>query len=247
MIAIALYIAGAPGDSVAMPTHRTTRCGAAGHREFTIQLTRQLPVPDLHRMLVDYFEGAVTRGTKFLPGQTVQVGWSTLRLCERSDGTLGVEERELAPEPAWIESVDRALMDAWLQKEVASSVELLDELRFPRQDEGVLVADCALEADAVLLTRIPDDDLPEGFSGWALACAEDHDHGERSVVPLLAVAANQPGLVQFLALPHGTSVFVVYREKPDAPAGTTRIEPHVFRDGDELVPRPGSYLAALRA
>ena len=227
-----------------MQAHRTTRCSAAGHSEFTIQLRDKSPIPMVHQMLVSYFEDAVANGTKFKPGQTVLIGWAVLKLCERSDGTIGVMERELTPEVKWHESVDRALHDVWLQKEICASVGL--DLAFPRQDEMALVSECAMEG-ACIMTRIAADELPQGFSGWMFACTEDHDHGERAQLPLLAVAAMQPGLVQLLALPHGTSVLVMFREKPNAPKGMLRIEPHVFRDGDEITPRENSYLAGLQA
>ena len=228
-----------------MQAHRTTKCSAAGHREFTLQLEQPPGIPDVHQMLVNYFEAAVARGTNFLPGQTVQIGWSTLKLCDRSDGTIGVQERELAPEVAWTESVDRALKDVWLQREVVASVGLLDDLTFPRQDEIALVTRCSMEAEQIVMTRLADDDLPEGFSGWMFSCTEDHEHGDHEQVPLLAIAAIKSGLVQLLALPHDTSVLVVYREKADAPPGMKRIEPHIFRDGKEIIPQRGSYLAAL--
>jgi len=229
-----------------MQAHRTTKCSAAGHREFTVQFANKPPIPDLERMLISYFEAAVGRGTKFLPGQTIQMGWSILRICERTDGTLGVEERVLAPEVEWTEQVDRALKDMWLQREVNDSVGLLDALTFPRQDETALISECAMEADQIVMTRLNKGDTPDGFSGWMLACTEDHDHGERTQIPLLAIAAIKPGLVQLLALPPDTSVLVLYRKKGDAPPGTLRIGPHVFRNGVEIKPSEGSYLAALQ-
>jgi hypothetical protein len=225
-----------------MKTHRTSKCSALGHREFTIQLRASSPVPSVERILLDFFEDSVARGTKFVPGQTVQLGWSTLRLCDRTDGTIGVEEREPRPDVAWTESVDRALVDIWLQKEVAASVGLLDALTFPRQDDMMMAANCAVGGEPILMMRLDAKDLPDGFSGWTLACAREHDHGERHLVPLLALAANQPGLVQLLALPHGTQVLVKYKPID----GRLRIEPHVLRDGKELHAHEGSYLAALQ-
>jgi hypothetical protein len=224
--------------------HRTTQCASHGHREFTIQLTRQPPIPNVHLMLVNYFEGAVASGTKFLPEQIVRIGWAVLKLRDRDDGTIGVQERELTPDEKWTESVDRALKDTWLQKEVCASVGLVDELTFPTQDEAVMVADCAIDAPVIVMTRFPKEDLPENVSGWAMCCAEDHDHGERSFVPLLAVAANQPGLVQFLALPHDLTVLIEWLDAPDVP-GMRRLAPTVFRHGEPLPFVPGSYLAAL--
>lgn len=228
-----------------MIQHRTTQCSAHGHREFTLQLSNAPPLPDVHRMLIGFLEDGVAGGATFLPGQIIRIGWAVLRLTDRADGTLGVEERELLPDVTWIEQVDRALRDTWMQKEVCASVGLLEQLTFPLQDEAVMVAECALEAETVILTRFPLDGLPPDVSGWALCCAEDHDHGERSFVPLLAVAANQPGLVQFFGLPHDTVVVVQFAEHADAP-GAKRIRPTIFRQGDELAVVPGSYVAALR-
>ena len=229
-----------------MQTFRTTTCAAHGHPEVTLQVTRALPIPNIERLLLGYFEGAVARGTTFLAGQTVRVGWATLRLVEREDGTLGVCERDLVPDVAWIEQVDRALYDTWVQREIVASVGLLDEIAFPSQDELVMVSPCAEEeGEPLMLVRTQVDDAPQ-FSGWSLSCADDHDHGEPAFVPLLAVAANNPGLVQLLALPANTLVFVSWEQKDTAPEGQLRIEPHVFRGDDELVPAPGSYLAALQ-
>ena len=90
-------------------------------------------------MLLDYFETAVGRGAKYLPGQIIRFGWSVLRVCERSDGTLGIEERALTPELAWTESVDHALMDLFTQQQIAASVGLVDEMSYPTQDDSLLV------------------------------------------------------------------------------------------------------------
>ncbi|GAB1640062.1 hypothetical protein [Krasilnikovia sp. MM14-A1259] len=228
-----------------MLTRRTSDCARFGHPEITFHLTRESPIPDIHRVLVDYFEGRVAGGTRFRAGEGVRLGWATLLLFDRGDGTLGVKERVIAPDVEWTDSVDRALRDLWCQREINDSVGLLDELDFPTQDELVMAADCALEAGPVFMVRL--DDASEGFSGWSLTCPEDHDHGRRSLVPLMAVAANLPGLVQLLALPRGVSVLVQWIAKADMPSGQLHIEPHVFREGQVLPARPGSYLAALQA
>jgi len=222
----------------------TTTCTRSGHRDVTLQLVHTLPIPNLERILLDYFETAVGRGAKYLPGQIIRFGWSVLRVCERSDGTLGIEERALTPELAWTESVDHALMDLFTQQQIAASVGLVDEMSYPTQDDSLLVTACAVEATAMSFTRL-DGELPDGFSGWSLTCAEDHDHGQAEALPLLALAANQPGLVQLLPLPPGCHVAVRFVDKEGAPTGG-RIEPHIFRKGVELVPVEGSYLAALQ-
>jgi hypothetical protein len=144
-----------------MRTYQTTKLGSFGHREITVQLVKPSPIPDVQRMLLGYFEAAVARGTRFLPGQTIQLGWAKLRLCERADGTLGVEEREISPDERWTESVDRALQDTWLQREINASVGLLDELRFPTQDQSLMVRRCGMDSTDTVLLRLAGDDLPD--------------------------------------------------------------------------------------
>jgi hypothetical protein len=212
---------------------RTTGCTRHGHPEFSLQLARTV-VPGVERMLVSYLEGEVARGKRFEPDQTIQLGWSTLRVIDRRDGTLGLEERS-DPE-TWVETVDRTLHQTWYQKEVASSLGLSERLAFPRQDQAAMVSECTLRASAWLLTRLDAGD--ESFSGWSIACAEDHDHGNRAFPPLLALATRLPFVTQFLALPTGIAVLVM---------GRGRIRAHAWLDGKELSPRPGSYLAALNA
>jgi hypothetical protein len=226
--------------------HRTTQCSRFGHPELTVVFD-PLPIPGIEKMLLGYFEGAVSKGVKFRPGQTLQFGWSTLRFCERADGTLGVEERVVGPQREFTEGVGRALYDMFVQTEIVRSVGLEEQIDFPGQDDLVMFSECAQDAEARILTRLPDEEgQPDDFSGWSLTCAQEHDHGERKVLPLIALKAFAPGLVQLLGLPRDTVVFVQFVAKPDAPAGHKRIEPHVFRDGNELTPKPGSYLAGLQ-
>jgi hypothetical protein len=212
---------------------RTTGCAQQGHPEFTLQLARTL-VPGIERTLLSYLEAEVARGKRFEPGQTVQLGWGTLRVIDRRDGTLGLQERT-DPE-TWTETVDQTLHQTWYQKEVASSLGLADRLAFPRQDQAAMVSRCTLGASSWLLTRLDAGD--ERFSGWSVACTEKHEHGERAFPPLIVLAARLPFVTQFLALPTGAAVLVM---------GPGRIRAHAWLDGNELTPRPGSYLAALNA
>ncbi len=216
----------------------TTRCRAADHPEITLLFRERRPVA-VERMLLGYFEQGVAAGKRFLPGQTVQLGWATLRLCARDDGTIGVEERS---GDGWVESCDQSLMQLWLQKEIAASVGLAGELAFPRQEQMALACDRALGVQSWLLTR----SLPEGDadSGWMIGCFTDpqHDHALADAlvtVPLVQVVERLPFVTQFLALPPGAAVYV------DGTSG--RIRPHVFVNGEARAPVPGSYLEALGA
>src|SRR5262249_44350931 len=103
-------------------------------------------------------------------------------------------------------NVDQALADLEAQRAVATRFGLLDRMTSPKEDEAIMAADCALRAAPIVMTRIAGDDLPATFSGWTLACAEDHDHGERHIVSVRAAANALPAIVPYLALPRGAAV-----------------------------------------
>ena len=68
---------------------------------------------------------------------------------------------------------------------------------------------------------------------------DTHDHQAPealSVVPLIEIAVKVPPLTQFFALPRGTDVVV---------SGPGRIRARIFVEGEEILPRAGSYLDAL--
>jgi hypothetical protein len=217
---------------------RTSKCRRHGHPELTLVFRERPPVPGLERTLLSHFEEGVASGKKFLPGHIVQMGWAALRVMKRRDGTLGVEEMDVDSKTGWVESVDRSLMQAWLQKEVVASlgIEVPD---FPLQVQTALVCKKLLDGGPEYgLSRSEPDDGED--SGWLIACFDDaHDHGEPAnlqTAQLVTVAARLPFVTQFLALPAGMSVHV---------AGPDRIKASVFYGGEECIPLSGSYLAGL--
>lgn len=221
-----------------MTEFRTSRCAEHQHPEFTIRFLREVPVPGLEKMLLGYFENAVASGTRFKPGQTVQLGWATLRLTQRDDGTLGVLEPDLKTELKWIESVDQSLLETWRQKEVLDSVGLLERANYPRQALQAIVCSQVWDAPAFMMGRTAPSTPTD--SGWFVGCmdeAHDHQHAEAlSVVPLIEIAVKVPPLTQFFALPEGSDVVVT---------GPGRVRARVFFEGEELQPRESSYLSAL--
>jgi hypothetical protein len=214
-----------------MTTHVTTGCSQHQHPEVTLTFLEEPLVPHGERLLLGYFEGAVARGTRFEAGQTVLVGSHLLRLRRRDDGTLGVEEQVPAPHEAWVEGVDRTVRELAFQRWVNESLEL--DLDFPPPRSSLLVSRCSEHASAVTLSRVDAGDAARSWSGWMLSCAEQHEHGERFALPLLALSALRPTVVPFLALPKGTVVL-------STPGPVT-----VFVDGAERAPKQGSYLQLL--
>lgn len=218
--------------------YRTTGCTAHGHPEFTVRFRREVPVPGLEQLLLGYFEREVAGGATFKPGQSVQLGWATLRLVQRDDGTLGVLEPDLAHELKWVESVEQSLLETWRQKEVLESLGLAARADYPRQALQAIVCSRAWEQPTLVLGRTE----PTGptDSGWFVGCMDDaHDHQvpeALGVVPLIEIAVRVPPLAQFFALPAGADVVVT---------GRPRLTARVFLDGEERIPAPGSYLDAL--
>lgn len=217
---------------------RTGELARHGHPEITVRFEKPLPVPGIERMLLGYFENAVAAGTRFLPGQTVQLGWALLRLTERADGTVGVEEMDPDRDGEWVESVDRTLLQTWLQQEVARSVGLEDEMDFPKQHQAAIICRRLLDGSAWLLSRETPDDGED--SGWFFGCSEDdHDHDQvdnLARVQLFAVTCQLRFITQFLALPPKTEVLV---------EGPGRIRARIRFQGSDRPAEPGSYLASL--
>ena len=208
---------------------RTGGCAQHGHPEFTLQLKEPLPVPNLEQGLMRFLEESVTRGTKFVAGETLRYGWATLRFKERGDGTLGIEEQ--SSQSGWNEFVDETLMQVWYQREVGRSLAVEDRLAFPAQGQAAVFCTRVEQVQRWFLARHP---MPDPF------CADkQHDHdsdGNVLAAELLHLTARVPFVTQFLALPVETVVGI---------EGPGRIRARVMIDGELVTPLDGSYLAAL--
>lgn len=210
------------------------------HPEFVIRLSKP-PVPGLQdalaQWLLDYLQDSIAEGTRFSPGETIQVGWRTLRVAERGDGNLGLHERI---DGQWEEHVEQTLRDLWFQKEVVASVDLTDRLSFPNEDQSAAVARCAGASDAALLLSRSDPE-DQSTSGWLISCAHDHRHPAWASRPLVGLVESHPSITQFLALPVHASVTL--NSAHLTPTG--RIGVQIRVEGRDLSPMTGSYLAAL--
>ncbi|QIS08140.1 MULTISPECIES: immunity protein Imm33 domain-containing protein [Nocardia] len=217
---------------------RTTACAAHGHPEFTIIVAGPI-IPGYDRWLLSYLEDAVAHGSRFRPGKTLDIGWSTLQVIERPDTTLGLAERTGLN--TWSEQVDRTLRDLWYQREVAASVDLTSRLVFPKPSQLVAVRPCGLETSVFVLSR--KEPLEVEDSGWHVPCIDKHEHTKSDWMTLYRLTDKMPFVTPFLALPLGTTVYIPWLRT----TFTGRIRPKIMLDGEPLVPTPGSYLAMLQA
>jgi hypothetical protein len=217
---------------------RTRGCAQHGHPEFTLRFREPSLVPDLEQGLIRVLEESVARGTRFAAGETLRYGWATLRLKERGDDTLGIEEQSSkGGNDSWDEFVDTTLMQVWYQREVGRSLAVEDRLAFTTQGQAAVFCTRVEEVQRWFLAR---HEMPDPFSGWHLFCADkQHDHdsdGNVLAAELLHLTARFPFMTQFLALPVETVVGI---------EGPGRIRARVMIDGELVPPLDGSYLAAL--
>ncbi|WP_330253968.1 hypothetical protein OG874_05105 [Nocardia sp. NBC_00565] len=187
-----------------MQIFRTATCVDSNHPEFTLVFKDEPSTPNTVGWILDHFQNAVAEGTRFVPGQTVGIGWRALRIIERDDRTLGLEER--VAEGIWEEHVDQALSDVWLQVEAAAKLGLPEEPDSVAEDDIAAAQVCAFEASTLSLNRLGPDSPQHGV--WAISCGDEHDHSEWSAMELFQLSASLPFVTQFLALPPETGLVI---------------------------------------
>jgi hypothetical protein len=221
--------------------YRTSVGARSDHPEFTVRFAEQPLVSGAEAFVLDYLQDAMAGGTRFEPGQTIGVGSAALRVTARDDGTLGLEE-QLDPD-RWAEQIDSTVRDTWSQKEVAASLGLVRQLRFPSKHQQASVAQCVTDhTPTKLVLHRRASDAPHS-SGWMVSCGESHLHGTWVDHTLFELARALPFAVQFLALPDKVTVVV---ESPTV-TSSGRIHAQVMFNGRRLIPEPGSYLDAVNA
>lgn len=176
---------------------------------------------ELTTSLVRYLEGAVSRGTRFEPGQTIQFGFQFLEVRDARDRlTLFAPERSLAS----------AILATLRQNFVAESFGMAELLDFPSPREEALA--CTKLRALGHGTFIRDE------GGWRAFCLDDgHDHddlGSLAAQSLHDLACEYPILDLFVGMPVGTSVVF--------DPGGVRAVMHRER---ELAPEAGSFVSAL--
>jgi hypothetical protein len=215
-----------------MRTH-THKCREHGHLEISVECEDTAVLsPTLHWFL-RWIESEVAGGRRFLPEQTVQVGWSVLEIRQRADGTLALFEPDFQSMPLrFVDSVSNTLLHLFLQKNVADSLGLGEELALPSFRDSAIVCTEFGSAEGFIMSRV----TPKtADSGWFIGCdnaAHDHQSADclRRVSLYEAVTRYDDRTIPFLALP------------PDSFVGFGGAVPCFSRGETELAIRPGSYL-----
>jgi hypothetical protein len=187
------------------------------------------------QLLASNLEGLCARGAVYKGGETIQIGWTLVRLEARG------RNLELT-EPDWtgnvpikfVPSVTSTVVHLRQQKDVADSLSLSESLAIPVINQSAIVCS-RLESGLGVMSRQPGEGSD---SGWFLGCGDPgHDHndsGELRRVSLYEAACAVRASIKFFALPPGIEISF------DSVRRFT-----VLFDGEECRIRPGSYLADL--
>jgi hypothetical protein len=210
----------------------TTGCAKHGHPEFILDIGDALDVDG--RWLVEYLEEAVAEGERFKVGETFAIGWMVTKVFAAGSTKLTLHEPDMKSMPIqWVPSVRTTLMHLRVQRSIAESVGLEDELELSTILSSAIVCTELENATGVVLSRA---EPQENDSGWFVGCTSPrHDHNDPSTLDrtsLYQLAILAPGAIGFLGLPAGIQVVV-------RPGNAPVIE----RNGKRLPIKPRSYLA----
>ncbi len=155
---------------------RTSTCVRYRHPEFrlTYDPTVVHVEGDVMRF-ISWLEDSVAQGTRYLAGQTCQVGWAVTEVRHCENGDLSLWEPNMQHMPiVWSECVSYTLAHMRLQKDVVDSILSAEDLSFPYMCESALICTRLGQSEGLLLERSE----PSGAdSGWFCGCRDqDHDH-----------------------------------------------------------------------
>lgn len=193
-----------------MLTNRiTSTCQMHGHPEIELEFESNVALDVDVAFFSKYLADEVAKGTKYKPGQLIQIGWIIDRI-ENNGQRLTLAEPDFDAFPIqFARGVTNTFRDLRLQKSVAESVGLEGTLNFPSLlQSGIVCSRLEDRADFIMDRVEPKDRV----SGWFIGCAEPtHDHNtpqNLSRESLYKVVLSKPECIPFLALPPGSSVLM---------------------------------------
>ena len=152
-------------------------------------------------------------GARILSEETVEYGWTLLRLRERTPTLLETYEIEDVysnePQPPVVPGVDRAIRLGDAADDVMRRNGFPGVGDFPYRGKGAMSC-IHLSEDATQPFFMDRDALHNPRdSGWSIACGEMHEEHEESdlfIEHLAHIAARRPFIVPYLTLPIGYAV-----------------------------------------
>lgn len=211
----------------------TQKCRQYGHPEISVECKDASALAPGLRSFLEWIESEVAGGRRFLPEQTIQFGWSILKIHQRTDDTLGLSEPDFQSMPIkFVDSVSNTLLHLLIQKSVVESLGLDQELALPSLLHSAIICDEFGSAEGFVMSRVTPN---ANDTGWFFGCDDPaHNHQShdslRRVSLYEAVTCYDDRILPFLGLPAETFV------------GFSGTVPFFSRGETELVIRPGSYL-----
>lgn len=187
---------------------RTSRCSRFDHPEIAFYFDPSIVMEPWRTSFIRFLEDSVERGSKFKPGESIQIGWLIDKFVE-ADGELSIQEPAFEKNvAAWKNEVTNTLMHLHLQKYVAESIGLESEMDFPKFVQTGIVCDRFKDSSEFMMHRLEPVAHNEVDSGWFVGCLdEEHEHNSADtlrVAPLHEIAATNNRIIQYLALPTGS-------------------------------------------
>jgi hypothetical protein len=213
----------------------TTNCSKYGQQEISVAYEQEKVLESDVKWLLEWLESEVTNGRRFLPSETIQIGWMLTKLEPFGDGILKIYEPDMKSFPVkFVDSVTHTLTHLRFQKMVAESIGVADELSFPPLNHSAVTCNRFREHVGIFMDRLKPKDSD---SGWFIGCDDpNHDHQDRNNLRRKSlyelVVRHEQSIISYLALPAGISVHI----RDGVPS---------FRRGEkQLAILPNSFLAA---
>jgi hypothetical protein len=211
----------------------TTKCHDYGHPELVLTLDSTSLEVDA-RWFAGGLEQMVQSGSRFQPGQSLQIGWSLVWFVALPNETLGFEEPDMKSMPLVRQpGLTNSLRHLRLHKDTLESVLSSDALSFPSLQQSCLICTRLARSSSFFMDRRQ----PQcAESGWFIGCqADEHDHNDPTALKAVslyeAAAIICPPALPYLGFPAGATIAV------DEVLS-------FFMDGEPLKVRKGSFVDA---
>lgn len=197
-----------------------------GQREIAVAIS--WPAQDPHDMLLihllNFLENyLISQPQRILPGQTFRYGWTMLRFVSDEDDlsgvgtdTLLIEEKRYPfaqDDSSYVPGVALAITLLQLQHDALQRNHIIEDAIFPSSAQIAIACtrvrpETIQQLHPLMAHRAWQPDAQE--SGWFIGCYDDdHDHDdpeELTIMHLLPLVNEFPGLFPYLAMPIGTQL-----------------------------------------
>jgi len=156
----------------------------------------------LGRWVVSYLENQIRNGTRFLPGQTVEIGWMLLLLQQREFGLELMEPNFKVMPISWCCGLNRTIKHIYVQRAVCTLFEC--QPHFPSIRHAAITSPGFYTSLNYSMFR---GEPVDSNSGWVLS-DNDYLEDEGDYCSLYEIALRRLEVVPFLSLPSSSLVLV---------------------------------------